>query len=200
MRDEDRTFLKSPALPNCRIFQVNQGVSNETYSGFLCAPDGNRGGWWRLTEMVPGDVILHNRRAKIVAVSVVEPMAPDDERLVSRKARIRQAVEVVGACLRYEGDHLSIDEHPETRFLACLISTVMRDVDSAVCPPLRRLCGRGASGARQGAPGSRRGDHQGIRGGRGSLGMRTSQPSRGRDWDPRPWHVGANGPMAPDLN
>ena len=30
---------------------MNQGISNETYGEFLCAPDAPRGGWRRLVEM-----------------------------------------------------------------------------------------------------------------------------------------------------
>src|SRR5206468_1830264 len=71
----------APDLPDCRVFQINQGVSRETYSGFLCAPDRRAGGWHLLREMRPCDVILHNVNAKIRAISVVEPMNLDDERL-----------------------------------------------------------------------------------------------------------------------
>jgi hypothetical protein len=117
-----------PALPDCRVFQMNQAVSNETYSGFLCAPDESKGGWLRLTEMQPGDVILHNADAKIRAVSVVEPMNVDDRRLVTRGQSIRRTRGVVRACLRYDGDHLSIEDRPEIGFLACLITTVMSNI------------------------------------------------------------------------
>jgi hypothetical protein len=126
------------ALPNCRVFQLNQAVSNETHSGFLCAPDGNAGGWRRLTEMEPGDVILHNVKAHIRAVSVVQPMNLEDERLTSRKDRIRLARRVEHACLWYEGEHLSIDDFPATTFLACLIRTVLTDL---ALPYARRFGG-----------------------------------------------------------
>ena len=117
-----------PGLPDCRVFQVNQAVSRETYSGLLCAPDEGKGGWLRLAEMQPGDVILHNTDATIRAVSVVEPMNVDDQRLVSSPPRIRQIREVVAACLRYDGDHLSIADRHEARFLACLVTTVVSDI------------------------------------------------------------------------
>ena len=117
-----------PGLPDCRIFQVNQAVSRETYSGFLCAPDEAKGGWLRLAEMQPGDLILHNTDAAIRAVSVVEPMNLDDQRLVSSTSRIRQVREVGAACLRYDGDHLSIADRHEARFLACLVTTVVSDI------------------------------------------------------------------------
>ncbi|MFN8620630.1 MAG: hypothetical protein U0869_07815 [Chloroflexota bacterium] len=110
-----------------RVYQINQGVSNETYGGLLCAPDANKGGWNRLREMQPGDVILHNVRARIVAVSVVEPMDIDDPRLVAVRSSIRRPRAAIGACLPYEGDHLTVPGRPETDFLVCLISTVLRD-------------------------------------------------------------------------
>jgi hypothetical protein len=117
-----------PELPDCRVFQVNQAVSRETYSGFLCAPDDGKGGWLRLAEMQPGDVILHNTGGAIRAVSVVEPMSVDDQRLVASPSRIRQTREVGAGFLRYDGDHLSIADRPETRFLACLVTTVVSDI------------------------------------------------------------------------
>ena len=107
---------------------MNQAVSRETYSGFLCAPDEGKGGWLRLAEMQPGDVILHNTGAAIRAVSVVEPMNVADQRLTSSPPRVRQIREVGAACLRYEGDHLSIADRDETRFLACLVTTVVSDI------------------------------------------------------------------------
>ena len=78
--------------------------------------------------MQPGDVILHNTDAAIRAVSVVEPMNVDDQRLVSSPPRIRQIREIGAACLRYDGDHLSIADRHEARFLACLVTTVVSDI------------------------------------------------------------------------
>jgi len=128
----------APDLPDCRVFQINQGVSRETYSGFLCAPDRRAGGWHLLKEMRPCDVILHNVNAKIRAISVVEPMNLDDERLVSRSNRIRRVRRHSAACLEYDGEHLSIDGRQETAFLASLITTVITDL---TLPYARRTYG-----------------------------------------------------------
>jgi hypothetical protein len=114
-------------MPQHRVYQINQAVSKETYQGFLCAPDGSRGGWRRLLEMQPGDIIFHNDHATIRAVSVVEPMNLDDTRIRSRIDRIWQG-KVVGACLRYEGHHLSLPDFPVSNFLVCLIRMALTDV------------------------------------------------------------------------
>lgn len=115
-------------MTGCRIFQINQGVSRETHRGFLCAPDGLRAGWSLLKEMQAGDVILHNVKAKIRAISVIEPMNLNDERLVSQSDRIRHIRRRSAACLEYDGEHLSIRAYPAARFLASLIATVITDL------------------------------------------------------------------------
>jgi len=106
------------------IYQVNEAVSRDTYSGLLVAPDGNKGGWRRLREVAVGDVIFHNQSGRIHAVSVVEPFNPDDERITSRSQYIKAFVQTGGAYLVYAGKHFSIPDRPEPQYVTCLTKTV----------------------------------------------------------------------------
>ncbi|MBX3029186.1 MAG: hypothetical protein KF809_03425 [Chloroflexi bacterium] len=101
------TIVEGPRDP--RVYQVNQGVSNETCLGILCAPDEPKGGWRLLREMRPGDVVLHNVDAAIRMVSVVEPMDPSDERLATGSVTRPDApAGGVPAVRRTPPDHLGL--------------------------------------------------------------------------------------------
>lgn len=123
--------VEGPRRP--KAYQVSQGHSKETYSGFLCAPDDGHGGHTPLLRMRQGDVVLHKDRGRVVAVSLVEPMDALDPRLDA--SLVIEAAGATGACLRYRGRHLSMGQHQATSLLACLVTTIERDLSLAPVSP-----------------------------------------------------------------